>query len=648
MPPTPDDVRRIIADALSPAHFFVRPPLRLESEHVAAEEVSWEVFRGRLLDPAHTRQRRTFEAWNVYLWGDEGRSTEPLLSVKLDLDAGELHVVRAALSYVHEAYDAGGNVILTREVQKWVRELVGTIAPSAFTSADDLLSEITCRLFQAVVGTSRLPLTSIEVPLPAFTFGQLAYFYRPDSGTEPMRSFRELLERAGPRNGRELWKLLEMLLRAVPTDELSVLADHFVGLSQENEAVPRTLLLLLRDLFNDVSLSPFTDLTEKALTFARQLTIPFGKEAELADFLLCYLLRQTGRHLTAYDLVRFHHAGANYPDALLLDAVLQEYLDLIHRRPELFLDAENDHEAIQKSKRLRRRGLRQAWLIRQRYRGHAVPDAPTSPGENVRVLPAPYVRIPEEQIAQPQLRTKHLFTEEVLLGETAGAVLRQSILDLQHPMELRELGTALYLDRPLGAFKAPGEPDQTIMLSYVAFSRNIATQRLLLLGEEKELLPADELAAFRQALQALPVSGVPVAEVPAPQRPGVVSLADAARTADDFVLMRTTTLPVCAFFTSFKFEPLLERIGSSEWWGRPWLILGRPEKESGEVIITVYEAGTLRKRLELSADPRQGYICRAGLEHPRKGLRVRRIWEETGGELQERDLTGEELFVRPG
>ena len=43
---------------------------------------------------------------------------------------------------------------------------------------------------QAVVGTSRLPLTSVEAPLPAFTFGQLAYFYRSDAGTEPIRSRR--------------------------------------------------------------------------------------------------------------------------------------------------------------------------------------------------------------------------------------------------------------------------------------------------------------------------------------------------------------------------------------------------------------------------------------------------------------------------
>src|SRR5262249_30210958 len=143
-PPTLDDVRRLIADAVRPGHFFVGGGTRLEWDHVTAEEVSWEVFRGRLLDPAHTRQPRTFEAWNVYLLGDGGRAAEPLLSVKLDADAGQIHAVRAIHCYAWEGYDAGENVILSRETKKWVRELVGTIHRADFASADDLLDEIIC------------------------------------------------------------------------------------------------------------------------------------------------------------------------------------------------------------------------------------------------------------------------------------------------------------------------------------------------------------------------------------------------------------------------------------------------------------------------------------------------------------------------
>src|SRR5262249_41403598 len=151
---------------------------RLEWDHGTAEDVSWEVFRGRLLDPAHTRERRTFEAWNIYLLANGARSPEPLLSVKLDAaGGGRGHVVRAIHCYAWEGYDAGDNVILSRETKKWVRELVGTIHLADFTSADEVLDEIICLLFQAVVGTSRLPLTSVEAPLPAFTLGELAYGY---------------------------------------------------------------------------------------------------------------------------------------------------------------------------------------------------------------------------------------------------------------------------------------------------------------------------------------------------------------------------------------------------------------------------------------------------------------------------------------
>ena len=106
---------------------------------------------------------------------------------------------------------------------------------------------------------------------------------------------------------------------------------------------------------------------------------------EHADF-LANLLRRLCRHLTAFDLVTFHHRGANYPDALLLDDALKRCL----RHPGLL------------STRLQRPRLRQAWLLRRHYEGHLVPDAPTSEGENVRVLPAAFPRVPEEQILEPR------------------------------------------------------------------------------------------------------------------------------------------------------------------------------------------------------------------------------------------------------
>src|SRR4051794_33448559 len=91
-PLSTDAVRHLLAEVFRPAHFFRSPGLSLGWEHAAAEESVWEVFRGRLLDQAHSRQRRVFEAWNLYQKGPEGRAAEPLLSLKLDAAAGAIHV----------------------------------------------------------------------------------------------------------------------------------------------------------------------------------------------------------------------------------------------------------------------------------------------------------------------------------------------------------------------------------------------------------------------------------------------------------------------------------------------------------------------------------------------------------------------------
>src|SRR5262249_31351726 len=156
-------------------------------------------------------------------------------------------------------------------------------------------------------------------------------------------------------------------------------------------------------------------------------------------------------------------------------------LKLAEQFPQLFLGAGSE-EQTQKTRR-RRRALRQGWLLRRNYEGHAVPDAPTSPGENARILPAPFLHVPEEQIQNYHKRHKHLF-EGQPLPDLPAAVFRQSLADLVHPEELLELGTAVFLDRPLGSLKAPGEPDQTPMLAYEAFSPSVAEKRLFQLAEK--------------------------------------------------------------------------------------------------------------------------------------------------------------------
>src|SRR5262249_38387131 len=146
---------------------------------------------------------------------------------KLDVDRRQLHVTRAILCYVWEGYHAGDNIYLSRETRKWVRELVGTIQLDPFLGPDELRDEIICLLFQAVVGCSRLPLQSVEAPLPAFSLGQLAYIPRiqiePDPlRSGPMQSFRDLIEQGlhDDLAWVEKAKFLEILLRSTPPQQL--------------------------------------------------------------------------------------------------------------------------------------------------------------------------------------------------------------------------------------------------------------------------------------------------------------------------------------------------------------------------------------------------------------------------------------------
>src|SRR5262249_37760659 len=160
----------------------------------------------------------------------------------------------------------------------------------------------------------------------------------------------------------------------------------------------------LKTLVNEVSLSPWTNLVERMLRFVDVLRQTGFLTAEQALDLFGSILIQIGRHLSAYDLITFHHRGANYPDAFLLDALLKSYLRLSRVESGLSetpVVARSPDRAI-----LWRRGLRQGWLLRRFYEGHPVPDWPTSPGENNRVLPTTHPRVPEEQILQPALRKR--------------------------------------------------------------------------------------------------------------------------------------------------------------------------------------------------------------------------------------------------
>jgi hypothetical protein len=636
-PTAPDALAALLTRMCAPPHFYVGPALLLEWPRASREETSWEVFRGRLLDPAHTRQRRTFTTWNVYAVTPEGRAHEPLLSLKLDAAGGELHVVRGIDSYVWEGYDSGNNVFLSRERRKWVRELVCTLRLDRFPDLGDMEDELACALFHAVVGASRLPLSSVEAPLPAFSFGELFYCYRPGAaGGEPLRSWEELAaQMLGPALAwRERARLLETFLHAVPAAETTAAAGLWVRRWTDLGGTPATLAALLRTLFNEVSLSPWTDLADRTLLFLEALEESgYFDSAAVVDF-LAHLLRQLGRHLTAYDLVAFHHRGANYPDALLLDAVLGAYLEAMERCPRLFASAEGDEEEDASRKRLRRRALRQAYLLRRRYEEHPVPDMPTSPGESSRVLPASHPRVPEEQILEPSRRSRRLYAGDPLpahLGPHARAFLRQSWEDLSHPAERRELGMGLFIDRPLGAGKHPAEPDGTLLLASAAFSRSVAEARLRALAAEVGVDPnAAEVEALRGGLE---VRGLPLDEIGPAARPGSVTLADARRAAVDFVFLQTTRGSVDALREQFDFTPLGERLNLD------FLDSGRVlvARAAGGPGVILYD-DALRPRVELEVPVGEGYESRAGQEYPAGGLLAVRVWRAADIGMEEIDL----------
>jgi hypothetical protein len=592
-------VGQLIDALMRPGHFFVAPGLRLAWTAARAEEVPWEVFRGRLLDPAQTRLKGSFLSWHV----TEAGADEPLLAVRFDVRERRVHVTRGVLCHVWEGYDSGAGVILSRAATRWTRELVGSIELDRLPEAEELRDELACLIWQAVVGTSRLPLHSVEAPLPGFSFGSLYAFYRPwvKAVDAPLTSWQALLDE-GVRAEvlrRERAKVLEFVLRHVTPAEVPAAAEHFLS-SGGGAAAP-----LFRTMFNDVYLSPYTDFVNNALAFLRALVSRGGLSAADHTDLLAHLLRQLGRHLTAYDLVTFHHRGANYPDALMLDAVLADYLGMIEAAPGRFTGDDS-------LSRLRRRALRQGCLLRRHYEGHFVPDVPTSAGENARVLPAPHVRVPDDQLLNPHRRSRRLFADDPLvgrLGPRARDVLRQSFNDLGDAVELAELGTGLFIDRPLGFGKAAAEPDQTPLIAHEAISADVALRRLkdlaLLAREAPITLPPSFFDVLEQRLRDLRVRGLPAAQLAEPSRP-TVSLADVRRVADDFFIVRT--LP----------GGLAELLG----------VLDCPALRPGPIprLVAVVQSDrgpvlgffddNYRCRCRAAVDPAAGFFHRAGIEWP--------------------------------
>jgi hypothetical protein len=351
-------------------------------------------------------------------------------------------------------------------------------------------------------------------------------------------------------------------------------------------------------MFNGVSLSPYTGLVTRTLTLLRHLTRT--DVAVRIDF-LARLVRLIDRHLTAYDLVKFHHRGANYPDALLLADLWHKLAEVYHKSPEYFFPSADGRV------RRRRRALRHALLLQLEYAGHPVPDYPTSIGENARVMPPPFDRLPEEQIHAPQRRTRRLF-DNPLPSEPA---LWSLFDDLDDPLELRELGIALFLNRPFGIGKSPGDPDRTPMFSHLLFSRSVAQRRLhSLTRAEKSPIGAARIDAWMKGVESLLIDGHPLTDAGPPPRPGVVSLHDALLSADDWIMLRTTKSSLAELQAAFDWTPV--NLAPT----RDFRLLA----PNGDAVIAYAHDGNplcrIRPNLAL------GHISLGGVELPRAGLEV--------------------------
>lgn len=598
--------------------------------------MSWELFRGHLLDANRTRDQRTFAVWHLY-FDDPNAPTPgpdsdaPVVSIRWDAPGGRLFVTRNLLSRGWEAYEARAGVIESRPVLRWLPELVATldVAPAALRlrQPDDLARELRVCLGQAWQGVSRLPITSVESPLPVYSLGRMAYLPDIELRGSSMPA-RELARLAWLQPTHlDAVRRLETGLRAAVPEEVG---GWLTGLPSDGPLrAARTQLI--RALFHHVSLSPYTGFTESLL---RMLEASAGREQLGADAvvdLLGYMIRHLVRHLTAYDLVTFHSFGANYPDALWLDRLLHELLRYADGRPDLFLEQPHDDPHAARRRRVRRRALRHAWLVRRAYEGHRVPDLPTSRGEHLRVLPGNWPTAPEEQILHPEMRRKRLFEDaptDRLFSENALRVLDASVADLAIPEELCELGTATFLDRPFGIFKLTGEVDRTPLLAYEAVSRSLIARRLAEVrrsGIGREHAAAD---VWDAVVEGLPLEGIPAANLPGSARPGVIMLEDARQAGPDFVirsivsgsLNRLAEAPgmwngdqrrVIAAWSREKGPKLLIRSETADMArrGAPWL--------------TFFDAiGQPRARLALAMTGNPHYAESHGMEYLKCGLRI--------------------------
>ena len=278
------------------------------------------------------------------------------------------------------------------------------------------------------------------------------------------------------------------------------------------------------------------------------------------------------------------------------------------------------------------------------------------------MLPEGFGGVPREQILHPGKRRKRLFAGDPsshLLTASARRVLEQGIADLDWPLELRELGMALYLDRPLGIFKEPGAVDRTPLLSYEAFSRKIAEGRLQALRGSGLVSEESQLEGLRQKLrERTPVRGLPVSGLGGAAQRGTVALEDAQIAAADFVFLRTTRQSLKQFFSHYEFDSLAACApGPTNWLLSAQRVLlirtGRaPVPDTVGSFLVAFD-DRMQPRMEFGLGQLDAaqvrYVEARGVEYLEHGFRVLRVWEPdgAGNSWRERDQCANEVRVPP-
>ncbi|MCG8584607.1 MAG: hypothetical protein MI757_07845, partial [Pirellulales bacterium] len=354
---------RIVQRVIEPGRFFVARGFALRTEVVRGQRELWEVFNGQLLGEGQTREHAKFDSWRLYLDRTDRRAEQPLIEIKWNNDERRLYVTRSLLVRGWETYEPSPNVIESRQANVWTRELVGWMDGAQATDEDSFFRELAVYVRAALAGTSRLAITSLENPLPDFALGHVAYVAAAEAiGDTPLDDPRLLVASmpTGPQDSAVAAGMLETALRAAEPAMIPDIANTLAQLLAEHANSPAVFTRILRTLFNQVSLSPYTRLTDNLVELVSRVAKSkvIGVEASVDS--ISYTLRHLVRHLTAFNLTTFHNQGANYPDALFLDRLLGAYIEIILQEPALFRGRES---------RLRRRALRQAYLVRRSLEG---------------------------------------------------------------------------------------------------------------------------------------------------------------------------------------------------------------------------------------------------------------------------------------